>query len=407
MLLKEKDLLQEIVRIPSVNPDFETPGGVFGGEAALTAFLQDFLQQQGWPWLRQNVHPGRDNLLAVCRPGDAAASAEVMLWEVHQDTVGVAGMQIDPFAASESQGRIWGRGACDNKGGMAAMLTALVRAQAVPAEQRPTILLAFTINEENGFTGAKALCRLWEQQEQKNVSGPLSPDKLRRLTPNKVIVAEPTQLDTVVAHKGGVRWRCVVHGRAAHSSQPERGVNAIEAMAEVVQAIVAYQRDVLDLRQAHPLCGGPTVCVSTIQGGAGVNTVPDHAVIDIDRRLAPGENLDRAYGELVDFVAAALEKSPAVVEHQPPTCQFKGLEDHNNRPWGEQIAATVQTLDQTSQLLGVPYGTNAWVFAEQGWPTVVFGPGSIDQAHTDDEWISLEQLSQATEVFYRIAISGS
>ena len=414
----EKDLLQTLVRIPSVNPDFGSPEGPEGGEAALSDFLQDFISQQGWPWLRQCVHPGRENLVAVCRPAAAKASAEVILWEAHQDTVGVDGMKIAPFAGDESHGRIWGRGACDNKGGMAAMLTALVRAQADLGPARPTIVLALTINEENGFTGAKALGNLWDPagrdsagsdsagQEIKSTlqtSGPLSMAELKQLVPTRVIVAEPTELDVVVAHKGCVRWRCQTHGQAAHSSQPQQGFNAIYLMAKVVQTIEEFQTNVLDRRAAHPNCGHATVCVSTIQGGAGINTVPALAGIDIDRRLLPGERPEEAYEELVNYIATALPECSERIEHLPPANQCSGLEDHTNRAWGEKIAATVHTLGQSSELVGVPFGTDAWVFAQLGLPTVVFGPGSIDQAHTDDEWISLDQLRHATEVFYRLA----
>ena len=419
MSLKAKDLLQRLVQIPSVNPDYsvnpdiEVSKNSGPGEAALTDFLQDFVTRQGWPWLRQCVHPGRDNLVAVCRPPNLdnsrpGNSQDVILWEAHQDTVGVVGMKIDPFSASESQGRIWGRGACDNKGGMAAMLTALVRAQVEPSSQRSIVVLALTINEENGFTGAKALVRLWDADDPDaetglHLSGPLSIAELRQLVPAKVIVAEPTELDVVVAHKGCVRWCCQTHGRAAHSSQPERGVNAIYTMAKVVRALEAFQAEVLDHRAAHPSCGRPTVCVSMIRGGAGINTVPDQAAIAIDRRLLPEEDPTHAYEELVRYVAAALPETTDQIEHLQPSNQCSGLTDHANRDWGKQIAATVHALGLKSKLVGVPFATDAWVFAERGLPTVVFGPGSIDQAHTDDEWIAVDQLSQATEAFYRLA----
>ncbi|MGI9430207.1 MAG: M20/M25/M40 family metallo-hydrolase, partial [Bythopirellula sp.] len=130
MTLTAKDLLQQLIRIPSVNPAFLPVDSNSTGEAQLTDFLQNFFENLGCPWFRQPVHPGRDNLLVVLRaPGEGGQQAPI-LWETHQDTVGVTGMKIDPFAASESQGRIWGRGACDVKGALAAMLAALTRIQA-------------------------------------------------------------------------------------------------------------------------------------------------------------------------------------------------------------------------------------------------------------------------------------
>ena len=127
MLISENDLLQQLVRIPSVNPQFETPESASGKLEVLTDFLADFCTQRDWPWLRQQVHPGQENLVAVIEPKRAHSSDQVMLWDAHQDTVGTAGMTIDPFAAEERAGRIWGRGACDVKGGMAAILATAAR----------------------------------------------------------------------------------------------------------------------------------------------------------------------------------------------------------------------------------------------------------------------------------------
>ena len=145
MMLSAKDLLRELVRTPSVNPGFTNGVSNSVGEGRVTDFLQNFFENFGRPWLRQVVHEGRDNFVVVFRAPESPVSREPLLWEVHQDTVGVAGMSIDPFAASESDGRIWGRGACDVKGGMAAMIAALVRAEAERANLRRTVILAFTI----------------------------------------------------------------------------------------------------------------------------------------------------------------------------------------------------------------------------------------------------------------------
>ncbi len=401
MLLKEADLLKQLIRIPSVNPAFASDGPA--GEAQLTDFLQGLLDELGVRWLRQTVDPGRDNLVAVL-PG---SKPEVMLWEVHQDTVGVEGMQIDPFGGEEREGRIWGRGACDVKGGMAAMLTALARKIAEKQKQEPTILLALTVNEECGFSGASALSRLWSKNEEepidpKSIAGPLEPEELLRLRPQKAIVAEPTRLDVVVAHRGVVRWQCHTHGRAAHSSQPGQGHNAIYAMSDVVQAIEDYHQQ-LHQREPHPRCGRPTVCVSTIRGGSGANTVPEHAVIDIDHRLIPGETSDEAYKQLVAYVSEQVQREGIKVVHDQSWMNSLGLGDENNQDWAKQIASVVHGIDLPSQLIGVPYGTDAPAIMAPDIPTVVFGPGSIDQAHTDDEWLATDQLTSATEVFYRLA----
>jgi acetylornithine deacetylase len=194
-------------------------------------------------------------------------------------------------------------------------------------------------------------------------------------------------------------------------------------MARVVHAIEQFQFQVLSQRHAHPLCGSPSVCVSTIQGGTGVNTVPDEVAIDIDRRVTPGEQPDVAYQELVDYVAddfakhAVAERADcgeATIEHELPWLESPGLDDQHNREWGRRMAAVVRSMGSGSglaggagELIGVPYGTDAPAIAACGIPTIVFGPGSIDQAHTKDEWLDLEGLSRAVEIFCRLACNDS
>ena len=408
MSISEQDLLQQLIRVPSVNPAFVGDSPQSGGEVALTDFLLEFLQRNNWPWLRQCVHPGRDNLVALVKGGTPGADSDVMLWEVHQDTVGVAGMQIDPFAADIKEGRIWGRGACDVKGSMAAMLTALNKLQQDPGRQSSTIILALSVNEESGFTGAKSLGQIWSRDNTNSeilseTDGPLSIEELQSLRPQRAIVAEPTLLNVVVAHKGTVRWRCHVRGRATHSSQPEQGVNAIYAMANVVSSIEKFWREELSQRKGHSLCGGPTVCVSTIRGGSGVNTVPDEVAIDIDYRIAPGDSPETAYQELIEYVATHADCGQATIEHDEPSLTSSGLNDQHNREWGQRLAAVARATCGTSELVGVPYATDAPEIAQCGIPTVVFGPGSIDQAHTDDEWIDVNQLSSAVDILCNLA----
>ncbi len=403
MSLSAKDLLRKLLRIPSINPVFTCDGVPGRGEADLTDFLQRVAEEQGWGWLRQEVHPNRENLVVIVPPSPEETGVPVTLWEVHQDTVGVEGMRIDPCEGFESDGRIYGRGACDVKGAMAAMIAALSWA----AEQgscHGTTLLAFTINEECGFTGAKALCRLWSDSHKtaEKTHGTLSLDELKQLRPQRAIVAEPTDLKVVVAHKGIVRWKCHTRGIAAHSSQPQYGKNAIYAMNEVVRAIRQFDEEVLISRGRECICGRPTVSVNTIQGGTGANVVPDHAQIDIDRRLMPGEVPLDAYHEMIDFIASHIP-STLEVEHEPAWNQSHGLQAGENQQWAEEVAKIARSTGIASEIVGVPYCTDAWVIASHGIPTVVFGPGSITQAHTDDEWISVEELEKGVWAYRRLA----
>jgi acetylornithine deacetylase len=333
-----------------------------------------------------------------------------MLWEAHQDTVSLEGMTVAPLAASVREGRVYGRGACDVKGPMACMLTALRQIASGPAGERPNVIMACCINEECGFTGARALASIWQASGEASPSatavlaeGGLTLAELRALRPAAAIIAEPTDMHVVAAHRGVVRWQCVVHGRAAHSSRPERGANAIYAMVDVVRQIEEFHGEILAKRTPDALCGPPSACVTTIQGGLGANTVPDRAVIDVDRRLPPGEEPQAAFEELTAYLDDRFHAANCRIEHRPPWMQSRGLASGQNLAWAKVVRRAAQSGGADSQIVGVPYGTNAASIATAGIPSVVFGPGSIEQAHTADEWIAVDELQRAVDVFYGIA----
>jgi acetylornithine deacetylase len=359
------------------------------------------------------VHPGRENLVAVLA-GELAPEegGELLLWDVHQDTVPVDGMTVDPFGGEVRDGRVYGRGACDVKGSMAAMLGAMSRAsgERLGGVRRagPTVVVAFTVNEECGFTGSRAVCQLWESKPRtcEVVAGTIAAEQVFPRRPDAAIVAEPTRFNVVVAHQGSVRWRCHTIGRAAHTSRPDEGVNAIYAMAGVVRAIESYHAELAKSGIEHPLCGRPSVCVSTIHGGVGINTVPERATIEIDRRLGPEERPDEAYQQIIQFIAERADLGRCRIEYDPPFMASGGLSDRNNRAIAERVHALTREAGLPSELVGVPFGTDAAILSAVGVPTIVFGPGSIAQAHTADEFIELEQLERATEIFCRIAREG-
>jgi acetylornithine deacetylase len=253
-------------------------------------------------------------------------------------------------------------------------------------------MLVCSVNEEFGFSGAREVPKLWNSEK--------SPAQVPR--PTCCIVAEPTELNVVTAHKGVVRWRCHALGRASHSSQPALGDNAAFRMARVLEALEIYQHDMVADLGRHPLCGPPTISVGTIQGGLSVNTVPDRVTIEIDRRCIPGEDPREAYRHAVRYLADALAADAHVV-NDPPFSESLGLADSANGPLARRLLAVTSQHWPTSGIIGVPYGTNASIYAHEGVPTVVFGPGSIAQAHTVDEWIDLDQLQLASEIYYRFA----
>ena len=195
--------LADLVRRPSVNPMGRDLSGPEYLEGRVTDYLVQRFAAAGVPWVRQSVAPGRDNVVA--RLAATVPDAPTILWDAHQDTVPAEGMTIEPFTPLVRDGRMYGRGACDVKGGMAAMLAALDHLRQSPLPRRATILFSATVNEEFGFSGARALARLWGDQPPVPAD-----DAARRLVggrPVAAVVAEPTDLDLVLQHKGAVRWR--------------------------------------------------------------------------------------------------------------------------------------------------------------------------------------------------------
>jgi acetylornithine deacetylase/succinyl-diaminopimelate desuccinylase-like protein len=417
--------LRELIATPSVNPMGRSVSGPEYFEARLTNYLEQLAAKHSLPSWRQTVALQRDNLLIrVAGSPTIDQGGGFLLLEAHQDTVPVDGMTIAPFDPQLRDGRMYGRGSCDIKGGLTAMLAAVVRLAEEQPQPRPTVVLACTVNEEHGFTGASALCGLWNREADlsRDVGhphlatasprgpGPLSvgegemPIRIIPRAPDAAIVAEPTNLRVVVAHKGMVRWRCHALGRAAHSSRPQQGDNAIFRMARVLAALERYQTEVVGALAEHPLCGRPTLSVGTIGGGLSVNTVPDRCTIEIDRRLVPGEDPKTAWQKVVDFVAHETQLS-AQLQHDPPFMRSPGLSDENNDFVAARLQATNRTITGRDEPpIGVSFGTDAAVIGAAGVPCVVFGPGSIAQAHTAEEWVPVAEVEQASEALYRLIV---
>lgn len=392
MRLNPVATLAELVAIPSVNP-MGRDDLAASNESRLTDFLEKLFVQHKIGWQRQTTAPGRDNIVAVVEGSPRPdAGGTVLLFDAHQDTVPTDGMTVPPFEAIVRDGRLYGRGACDVKGPMAAMLAAVVRIAEEMPQRRPTLVLACTVNEEQGFTGVKELTSLWGR-----------PGSIVPRRPDLAVVAEPTDHQVVVAHKGVVRWRCHAKGRAAHSSSPERGDSAIYRMARIVAAVERYEKEVLGAATPHRLCGPPTLNVGTIRGGASANIVPERCTIEIERRVCPGEDPQQARAAMIDY----LDRAAGPAEHEPPYMTGLPMDEQLNGDLAAMVVRTAREAGVTSARIGVPYATDAAFLAAAGVPTVVFGPGSIAQAHTADEWIALDQVVLAAELYYRLAIRAA
>jgi acetylornithine deacetylase len=250
--------------------------------------------------------------------------------------------------------------------------------------------MSCTCDEEATTMGITDLATYWT-----------NPGRSQLITtrPDCAVIAEPTELDVVVAHRGATRFCIRTSGRACHSSDPTQGVNAIYRMARVLACLEEYAATLGDKITPHPLCGPPTLSVGRIYGGASVNVVPDDCAIEIDRRIIPGEDPSAAIVDLREFLSDRLDFE---VEFEPPWLDGVTLSDAGNAWLAESLLSHIAELDGPHNAVGVPYGTHASRTDNAGVPSVVFGPGSIAQAHTKDEWLDIDQLEKAAEVYYRV-----
>ncbi len=373
-------LLSDLVRIPSVNPMGRPISEQVMLEARMTEYLEQFFRDLGVSCVRQTIAPGRENLIARY---EAPEARRTLLFDAHQDTVPTDGMTIEPFGAVIEGNRLYGRGACDIKGGMAAMLIAFARLVRERPAGSASVIMACTVDEEFTHKGSSRL-------EAEPPGADLG------------IVAEPTMLNIVNTHKGAVRWKIRAQGVACHSSKPHLGVNAIYRMARVVEALSEYA-SLLAGSEPDPVLGPPTLSVGRIEGGTSVNVVPDWCEIEIDRRVIPGEVPESCPSQTAEFLRDRLGSLDGL-EFLPAWVNMPALRPNAPSEWLEAIGDVVQKVTgQRPEVMGVPYGTDAGPLSRSGLPCVVFGPGDIAQAHTKDEWIDLDQLRMAVDCYHEIA----
>jgi acetylornithine deacetylase len=377
-MIESTRLLRDLVALPSVNPMGRDLPKEITYEHRVTAYLEDFFRGLGVPWERQKVADQRENIVA--RWENPGAKRTIVL-EAHQDTVPIDNMTIEPFGARIEGDRLYGRGACDIKGGMAAMLAAFARVVREKPRSAANLIMACAVDEEFTFLGVLELMK-------------------RGLKADLAVVAEPTDLKIVNAHKGVMRWHLRTAGRSCHASRPEGGINALYRMGRVLTAIERYAAK-LSAEKIDPLLGPATMSVGRIEGGTSVNTVPDRCTIEIDRRLLPGEDPHAAPGQLLTFFEKEGIDFP--VTSEPPWMSKCALDPELSRELVKLLGRAIDAVKGSHQVEAVPYGTDASTIAEGGIPAVVFGPGDIGKAHTCDEWVPLGEVEQASEILYRLA----
>ena len=371
--------LADLVAIPSVNPKLH--GGP--GEGPIGEYGAGWFAEHGLRCEAREVEPGRRNILGWL---DGTLGDRVLLCEAHMDTVPPVAGQVEPFIPRRANGRLHGRGACDTKASLAAMLHALAAVKASGARPRHTLCLAATIGEEMAHQGIRHLVD----------SG---------FRPAAAVVGEPTNLEVIIAHRGGVRLGITTKGRAAHSSKPSEGLNAIVKMAEVIRALDRQLAPRL-LERRHPLVGPATLSVGTIRGGLQSNVVPDRCQIDVDRRLNPGETPQAAVAEIEALLRGLQANDPDLQwELEVPPYTPVPME---TRPDAKIVEVARQAVEATLGRVavgGVAYGTDASPLSAVGVPCVVLGPGDIAQAHSIEEFVDLAQVAQAAEIFATVMLS--
>ncbi|RWQ13506.1 ArgE/DapE family deacylase [Mesorhizobium sp.] len=370
-------LLQELVKIESVNPSLSPKGS---GEKKVAEFLERFCRERNLPYEIQEVTDGRSNFLTWV-PGHDPDKR--VLFIAHMDTVPVDKWESDPFSGEQREGRIYGRGSCDTKASLAAMLMAL----STLGERQPktTVVVAASIDEEYRKIGARAIA-------QSGVSY------------DAAVVGECTNLELVVAHMGSLRWQIEVEGVPAHTSRPHLGVNAITGMAKIILALDEYHRTLVT--RAHPLVGSPLLTVSLIEGGLELTTVPPACRIWIDRRLIPGEQPQDALQEVENILEAFRQGEhkikvrsllPALEDPAPNSAEASRI--------AAVAAAVCADVAGTGKYIGGTGGSDANQLSLAGIPCIVLGPGSTDQAHTNNEFVEVDQVAKAVEIYQKIMLS--
>lgn len=364
--------LSQLVQIPSVNPSGREPSEPHHGEARMAAFLAEQFTRFGGRVEVAEVLPQRPNVYAYFQ----GQTEEWVGVDIHMDTVDVGQMTDPPFDGRLENGRVWGRGAVDTKATLAILLSLVEKWHAAGQRPRPNLLIIGTVSEEFGGDGAMAFATYARE---------------RQLHLRQLIVAEPTVCGPIYAHKGVMGLSFRVHGRAAHSSTPEQGQNAITAAAHIALAIDQENKR-LQAIPATTALGPGVVSMTMIEGGVGHNIIPDSCLVSINRRLTAFEDVEEV-AQGLEALARAASPLPLSVEMR---VGLPALYQATDSPLVQQLA------DWSGMAAAVaPYGTNALCYNGLAEETVVFGPGSIDQAHKAQEWVEIAELEKAAAIYAR------
>lgn len=368
-------LCQNLVRFESVNPP--------GDELEIAEYVGDVLRKAGMTVEVVSHTPTRGSVLARLEGnGDSPA----LLYTGHLDVVpvGAEAWLHEPFGGEVAEGKLWGRGASDMKGGDAAMIAATQVLAAADVPLKGDLILAFTAGEEGEQLGATALA-----------------GRLQSVPLQAVVVAEPSYNDVYIAEKGAFWLKITTYGKTAHGSMPELGQNAIMRMVPLLREL-----DSLTIPyEEHPLLGNFTRSVDTISGGVATNVVPDQCEITIDQRTVPGQDHDAIARQVEELVADLEERMPGfrasveVINDRIPVATSP------NEPVVQRFYDTVDRVTgKRPEPKGVNYYTDGVVFApELEAPMIICGPGKAGLAHQPNEHVEISKLVESAKIFTLVA----
>jgi acetylornithine deacetylase len=357
------EVLRDLVAIDSVNPSL-VPGGA--GESEIANALAAEMRKIGLDVEINDAAPGRPNVVGVL---EGRAPGRSLMLCGHMDTVGVIGMHA-PFDPVQRDGRLYGRGAQDMKGGLAAMLgaaRALTNSGGLPAGR---LILAAVADEEYASLGAEALVGRWKA--------------------DAAVVTEPTDMIVAIGHKGFSWVEVATEGRAAHGSRAKDGRDAILRMGRVLSRLEMLDRD-LQARAPHAVLGTGSLHASLISGGRELSTYPDHCTLQLERRTVSGESDETALSEVEQILKALKREDP---EFEAKATLLFGRPPYEIPAEHElpcTLEATVSRAGRTTKLTGMTFWTDAAILGNAGIPSVVFGPGGAG-LHGIEEYVLVDEV---------------
>ncbi|MHA1934910.1 MAG: ArgE/DapE family deacylase [Candidatus Thorarchaeota archaeon] len=371
-------LLQDLIRIESVNPTLVSGGA---GEGEIAAYIGRYLERLGLEVHYQKIDSSRSNVIGILR---GTGDGRTLMLNGHTDTVSIKGMDIEPLEPKYSDGRVYGRGSCDMKGSLSAMVMAAE--SIIKSGQKLTgdVILVFVADEEYASLGTENL--------------------IKEYTADAAIVTEPTNLDIIIAHKGFAWMQIEVYGKAAHGSQFARGVDAIVKTGKVLSAIGELEQIFASL-PPHPLLQRPSIHASLIEGGVELSTYPDYCKIQLERRSLPNENKETIEAEIqavIERIGSADQQFNARSEvffYRP------GFEISDDTPIIEYLnKACEAVISHKPKLVGASWWTDAALLTGAGIPTVLFGPIG-EGGHSATEFVDFDSLVTTTRILIKTIVN--